>query len=580
MKKLIAGLIFGAFTLFCSTASIAGAVEDEQWNSPQLFTLGYHGITIQNAGNETSTFSDLLATFNRDPNPNNFDRYVCHSTKDKDCVNADFYDFNSILPICLSQVQTDCVEGISTENSEGKISIGVYNKYTNDKHPNLFEADPSLDIPTDASPSIWTIEGTPHNFGNHYVVNVAISGRSFGKNNGGNSISASVTPISEMNGGAPLEPAQCRSWLDPARNHFNNACSINLTPNIVEFKCAYVDGDYVSGTPNCLLPHAFPGNTRFKLSIRLKSEPIGWFHGRLSDPDISITKNQSGIRLEVSGLSTRVPIASYGDTWNLLPNEIKDFWNKCETASSQAFQCGGAGNFSDPLPQRIGTMLLPPYGPAAIEALQAMTPVTHDHSVASPSTWRFNTIPSNSGVSACFNSGPGVKGIVTTNSTTYSEGPPTFDGSSLNYKVASLHYNPDGSVFKGTYNLVVRSDVARCLYNFTSAPIKASISVISADGSNDVATTIANEKNGWLYLSANGFTFSNPTISVKLTQDTPAPAPATNLSSDANSSSSTSNVNVTPKGLGKTLIIRCVKGKTTKYVSGIKPACPAGYKKK
>jgi len=89
------------------------------------------------------------------------------------------------------------------------------------------------------------------------------------------------------------------------------------------------------------------------------------------------------------------------------------------------------------------------------------------------------------------------------------------------------------------------------LYGFSNAPISASISVVSADGSNDVATTAVGEKNGWLSLSAANFEFSSPTISVKLSQ----------------------------AATKKTTIV-CVKGKLSKSVSGINPACPSGYKKK
>jgi hypothetical protein len=68
-----------------------------------------------------------------------------------------------------------------------------------------------------------------------------------------------------------------------------------------------------------------------------------------------------------------------------------------------------------------------------------------------------------------------------------------------------------------------------------------------------VATTALNEKNGWITLTANGFTFSSPTIKVKLTQD---------------------------KAISKKkLTISCVKGKVTKKVTGLTPKCPSGYKK-
>ncbi|NBP91225.1 MAG: hypothetical protein EBU43_02590 [Actinobacteria bacterium] len=132
--------------------------------------------------------------------------------------------------------------------------------------------------------------------------------------------------------------------------------------------------------------------------------------------------------------------------------------------------------------------------------------------------------------SPCFKSGSGLKGIVATNSTTYSDGPPEFTDGTLSYQVASPHFLPDGATaFKGTYNLIMRSDVARCLYKFSSAPVEAKIEVISDSGINSVATTTVNERNGWINLSATNFEFSAPKIQVKLTQQpVSVVAPATN----------------------------------------------------
>jgi hypothetical protein len=558
----------------------ASTIEDEQWTSPQITTPGYHGITIQNGGNEISSFSYLLAAYYRNPNPNYFDRFVCSSTQDKNCLTPDQYDYNSILPTCTTDSQTDCVESLIAEDTSGKSTSGSFSQYTTPNQPNIFTPDPSKNIPADASPGVWTLAGAPHAFGTQYVVSAALSGHAFSDGTGTQALNAIITPVSVLKGGASPNEARCDSWLDPARNHYNNMCSIWLTPNNVQYKCAYVMGDFKNGVQDCLLSHAFPQYTKFKLAIRLKTEPVTWFHGRLADPQINISQVPSGVKLEVAAAPVRVPVASFGDVWNSLPKVITDFWNKCETQTNQNFQCSGAGNFSDPLPQRTGTMLLPPYGNASMEAIQAIAQVTNDKAVVSPDSWTFNTLPSNNSTSNCFTSGTGVKGIVTTNSTSYSEGPPTFDGSSLNYKVASLHYNPDGSVFRGSYNLVVRSDVARCLYKFTNAPIQASISVVSADGSNNVATTVANEKNGWLYLSANGFTFSSPTIQVKLSQDAPAstatPSPAPAVSESAAPAPMATKAPAVPKKAS----ITCVKGKTIKTVTGVKPVCPTGYKKK
>jgi hypothetical protein len=68
-----------------------------------------------------------------------------------------------------------------------------------------------------------------------------------------------------------------------------------------------------------------------------------------------------------------------------------------------------------------------------------------------------------------------------------------------------------------------------------------------------VATTVVNEKNGFFRMGAYGFGFSSPTIKMKITQ-------------------------AGTSGSKKT--ITCVKGKTSKKVTAVKPVCPTGFKKK
>ena len=155
---------------------------------------------------------------------------------------------------------------------------------------------------------------------------------------------------------------------------------------------------------------------------------------------------------------------------------------------------------------------------------------------------------------SCFADKSRVVGVVTTSATAMEPATPEFKNGLLTYKVAGLHYAPDGKTLnEGSYDLVMRSDVARCLYGFSKAPISATVSVVGEGGENKVATTVVSEKNGWLKLAAYGFTFSSPTISVKLSQ---ASAPA------------------------KKTTITCVKGKLTKKVTAVGPKCPTGYKKK
>ena len=193
-----------------------------------------------------------------------------------------------------------------------------------------------------------------------------------------------------------------------------------------------------------------------------------------------------------------------------------------------------------------------------------------------PTAWSFRSVQMNEDIffSRCLSQLNSLAGIVTTNATMYVASPPTFNqmDQSLEYKVAAAHNLPDGTEFRGRYNLLIRSEFARCIYNYTTAPVSASVSIVSADGGNQVATTSFGEKDGWLKFSANNFTFSAPTIRVKLTQAKvePVVTPAVGV---------VTAPQVIPP-VAKIKKITCVKGKTTKKISGVNPKCPVGYKLK
>ena len=167
----------------------------------------------------------------------------------------------------------------------------------------------------------------------------------------------------------------------------------------------------------------------------------------------------------------------------------------------------------------------------------------------------------------CLNDTTRVVGVVSTNAMGYDSNAPAFQDGFLNYKVSGFHYAPDGVTENlGTYDLVLRSDAARCLYGFSDAPISATVEIAGADGTQNVATTVVSEKDGWLKLQAAGFTFSEKTIRLKLDQakqeEAVTPTPA-----------------ATPSAAVKKVLITCVKGKTVRKVTAVKPKCTAGFKK-
>jgi len=197
----------------------------------------------------------------------------------------------------------------------------------------------------------------------------------------------------------------------------------------------------------------------------------------------------------------------------------------------------------------------------------AWLPALGDKAQAMPTAWTIATMNNSQvpgQIQQCINQTDSLAGIVTTNSAEYFDGPPIFDkeSGSLDYKVAATHFEPDGTtVFKGSYDLVMSSKVARCIYGFTSAPISATVSVTSESGANSVATTVVNERNGWLSLGAYNFTYSTPTIRVVLS----------GTSASAIATPSATKKPAEPKS------ITCVKGKVIKKF--ITSKCPVGYKK-
>lgn len=288
----------------------------------------------------------------------------------------------------------------------------------------------------------------------------------------------------------------------------------------------------------------FAAGTRVGLSVQVPQEIGGWFTGRLKDPtiDIAAVKGKpqfSEITLDaesiaVNRLSVNVP--------------------------------------NDTLTPQMKALAMPPDGSFAIESgfdtaiswVEELRPYAKDTATGQINVWQLKSIflPETS----CYPAGQ-VNGLVTTNAVGYSWNPPAFEDGYLNYKMGGLHYNKDGSLAHGTYDLIMRASVARCLYQFSSAPISATIQITAPDGHNEeIATSTVSEKNGWLKLAAYGFTFSSPTAKVKIQGE--------------KEGSSTPSPSSDTKPVAKTATITCVKGKLVKKVTGKAPKCPAGYKKK
>jgi hypothetical protein len=315
---------------------------------------------------------------------------------------------------------------------------------------------------------------------------------------------------------------------------------------------------------------------RFGLTVNLTTKLTGWLHGRIKAPEVEVGTNSfGGSTVKVLAEPIKIPVNAAWVNNDTAPQSMKDFYSGKPNMGFAIFTLtdvrlltlsqidllhdGNMGHDAETLKEYLAWM------PALGDKAQAM-----------PTAWTIATMSNykvENQVQQCLNQTDSLAGIVTTNAAEYFDGPPVFDQASgaLDYKVAATHYEPDGTtVFKGSYDLVMSSKVARCIYGFTQAPISATVSVTSEAGTQSAATVVVNEKNGWLSLGAYNFTYSSPTIRVVLSGSSasdvvPTPTPSASAASVAAAKKSS---------------ITCIKGKTTKKVTSVSPKCPAGYKKK
>lgn len=123
------------------------------------------------------------------------------------------------------------------------------------------------------------------------------------------------------------------------------------------------------------------------------------------------------------------------------------------------------------------------------------------------------------------------------------------------------------TINKGWMETSIKGDVVRKAFKLdpVTASNFAKVEVLSADGTQDVATyTIHYRKvTDTVEIRAYNFHYSAPQVKITLGKPQEVATGST-----------------TPKTSKPTSSIKCVKGKQSKKVTGVNPKCPVGYKKK
>jgi hypothetical protein len=422
---------------------------------------------------------------------------------------------NAVLDYCRSKEQENCIQSFEIA-SDGK-NFKPANFLRNLKSNMSIPPDKTLSYPGGSTALIWDESNLDENSKVKYLVSSSYGlgywpgASKFDINN----ISFSITPFLEVQGdfrGPTLDPAL------PATNRISWGS----------------DGRYFlneNGSAGIQLD--FDAQKTFRLKVRVVNSIAGWFRGRLQDPVISIERfSATNNVVTLQGQPVTVPTMGYVKNRSNLNAQENQWW-----------QNNGQSDQTTPQSSNRGSVF---------DYIDYFRPKVGDKAIGSNTYWTIQSVTMGN-ENNCLNDKSKVIGIVTTNSMGYEGGSPSFSNGTLSYKVSGMHYSADGSTLaRGTYDLVMRSEVARCLYGFSSAPVSASVSITGSDQTS-IATTLVSEKDGWLKLAAYGFNFSNPVIKVKITQQ--------------------------PKVVKKTSVI-CAKGKQSKTITAVNPKCPKGYKKK
>ena len=495
-----------------------------------------------NTGENVSTLTAQgTPRINPDGTPN---ARLCKAIGTAPCDKPDqTFVANLLLGACKSPADQWCVETLSVRKKvEPQTKLATFLRQVNGQ---TVINTPGDGLPGGSTMSLWRAEGLNNSGGvDTYAVYVVLKAtKAPGRGPVFDEFTAMVLPYSEKSG-FQYEQAATDEMILP-----NGTIRVGSRGSSPE--CAWTEAG------KCGLMEDFPVDTRATVTLRVSNQLTGWLMGRMADPLIDVQPiDAEQNKISIDAEPVKVP---------------KFFATTDRTTASPAILASLPRNadFSGVTNGRANEQ-------GAFATIANWKDIAKDMAAGVVSTWSATTISNGFG-SPCLSDRSKLLGVVTTNAMVYEGTAPRFENSTLNYQVGGMHLNPDGTVFQGSYDLVMRKATAQCLYGFTDAPITATVTVVDAGKEERIETSSLQElgtgADKWLKLSARGFTFSSPTLKIKLNQAKPAaPAPASEQKAAAPAAPA---VKAPVK-----ISITCVKGKLTRKVLGVAPKCPAGFKKR
>ena len=498
-------------------------------------------------------------------------------------------NYTAVLPFCDSKNTFACIKSVEV-STDGKTwsSSSAPREYAaidilgTDYKPtgvvqrlsSTWEGNPAQNLPPGAKSQVVEFDAAPHKGGTSYLVEVAIK--------------AAMLPSNLSDAMKAFLPANVKDGL------FNSVEFRVIPVKVVPGTCA--EANFARGISSskeswkgfCPVAYNFPENVQFRMTVELGkyiNNFKGWFQGRIGEP--YVTQDNTTGTIVISGKPVKVSVAK-AVVPGPLPAEVDNF------RMPKGFTMFGANSIPDFISDSTEYEV--------IAWWKLLEKYMTENAEAETLVWRMSTLENSKlegynspkgyvapAMNNCLKDARGVTGIMTTNATVYDAAAPVYDKAdqSLSYAVAAPHKDSKGVKKAGEYDLVIREDIATCVWGKGFPKATARVEVTSDNGEQQVATTVMNTRSGWVTFSAKNFHYSAPKIKVKLDippeptpTPTPTPKPSPTVAAAATPSPSATATPAVVTAPVKKVTITCVKGKITKKVLAENPKCPKGYKKK
>ena len=590
MRKSLFGILVLALFAPAGTGAIAQDRIEEHWIAPQASQAGEVGFGFDDREDyffipalRAVVYKNGIAT-----GP------LCKSASDPLCANSEYFTIKAMLVPCTNRSEKNCIDAVFARGNNGKNVRGIFKDFVTKDDKYYWSGDSAKNIPDSKVETIWTFPGITHPGGSDFLVSVLLDGTyEEGKQPFWERVVTMLQPVSTvLDGTARRAYSLPNERLDDffpeeaikQRFTFNGAQVGTIHKNCA----ATTDGV-------CFKREQFPSNTSFAVSIRTSSKVSGWIHGRMRGPQVVVRNAGDYWITAVNGSPTEVPVVAQWIAKNQLTESLQSEFRNAPLT----FVTAGDGG----LAQRYSTA--GDFNKVTLQRFNLVLPFAKDTASATPKIWAFGSVRPRDllrdadalgGKKECLTKTDGLAGVVTTNATVYDGSIPAFNAAeqTLDYLVSAPHFAANGREFGGTYDLIMRADVAKCIYGFDRTPASATISVLSEDGVERLTTVNLLERRGWLIFAAYGFNFSSPKIKIKLSQSAVPGAKdsAEHLVEEdflevkeeamtpAQSSETAQSSPVVKPAARKptTKTVTCSKGKSIRKISGISPKCPKGYK--